>query len=246
MLKSFEVDESREFCNCGSLMNCKSRFEHRRDDDRTSDYSIEIFKIFKCLTCFELTLLLYSADGNEEQDEWNPYIRPNFNGSVLDHHPYTRKVLISPPKKLHKTIPNAIAEVADQARLVLTSSPRASFILCRALLEEICNDFKIPTVNVNSKNKSYFISLQERLTCLFKQEKVEKDLIEIIQGIKELGNEGAHSEHLIFTERFQNKDTDSLLRIVDYVMERVYTDRYRKEQAKQELAELKAKIIDLE
>ena len=246
MLRGFEVDKSKEFCNCGNLMNCESRFAHRRNDEQSSDYSIKIFKIFKCLACFELTLLLYSSNGNDDQDEWNPYITIDFHGNVLDYRPYTRKVLLSPPQKLHKAIPKAIAEVADQARLVLTSSPRASFILCRALLEEICNDFKILTVNVNGKNKSYFISLQERLTCLFKQEKVEEYLIEIIQGIKELGNEGTHSDHLTFTERFKNKDADSLLRIVNYVMERLYTDKYREEQAKQELAELKAKIIDSE
>lgn len=244
MLRRFEVDESREFCNCSSLMNCESKFEHRRNDDRSFNYSIKIFKIFKCLSCFELTLLLYSSDGNDDQDEWNPYITIDSHGNVLDYRPYSRKVLLSPPQKQHKAIPKAITEVADQARLVLTSSPRASFILCRALLEEICNNFKITTEKVNSKNKKYFMSLQERLTCLFKQEKIEEDLIEIIKGIKELGNEGAHSEHLNFTERFKNKDADSLLRIVDYVIERLYTDKYRKEQAGQELAELTAKIID--
>ncbi|MGD1808894.1 DUF4145 domain-containing protein [Dapis sp. BLCC M126] len=69
------------------------------------------------------------------------------------------------------------------------------------VLEEICHYFKIPIEATNNKDKSYFVNLSDRLTQLFEQEQMSEDLREIIQGIRQLGNEGAHSEHLTFTKQ---------------------------------------------
>ncbi len=232
-----EVESSREFCNCGSVMKCENTFSHRwYDNEENSYYAIQIFKILTCLTCHSVTVLLYTAGGDEEDDEQyaqlnEPPIRS-----------YNRAVLYAPAKQLHGAIPQSISEVVKQAEAVLAKSPRASFILCRAVLEEICNDFKIPTENINNKGKSYFIKLHDRLSHLFDQEQMPEELQAIIHGIKDLGNEGAHSAHLTFSKQVEVRDAENLLTLVNYVLERLYVDRYRQQEAAETLKALKCKI----
>ncbi|MCC3419619.1 MAG: DUF4145 domain-containing protein [Microcoleus sp. PH2017_07_MST_O_A] len=216
-------------------MKCEKAFSHHLyDNEENSYYTIQVFKILTCLTCDSVTVLLYSAGGIEEEDEQNPN-EPQFRC-------YGRSVLYAPARQLHDSIPLSISEVVKQAEAVLARSPRASFILCRAVLEEICNDFKIPTESTNNKGKSYFIKLHDRLSQLFKQEKMPEELQTIINGIKDLGNEGAHSDHLAFAKQVKAQDAENLLTLVNYVLERLYFDRYRQQEAAETLKELKSKI----
>jgi hypothetical protein len=238
MMYQFEVDSEREFCNCGNLMKCETTFLHRSGDDECPYYTVETFKIFTCLACSEATLIRYSTLRNE--DEGILHIE---DAETELYQSYNREVLYAPNKQLHLAIPRSIAEVTYQAQSVLSNSPRASFILCRAVLEEICNDFKISTEGINSKGKNYFIKLNERLIQLFEQEKMAEDLIAIIQGIRELGNEGAHSDHLTFTRQVKTQDAESLLTLVNYVIERLYVDKYRQQEAGEVLSQLREKIL---
>lgn len=164
-----KVESSREFCNCGSLMKCERAFSHRwYDNEENSYYTIQVFKILTCLTCFSVTVLLYTAGGIDEEDKQWAEMNPNEPRIRC----YRRSILYTPARQLHGSIPLSISEVVKQAEAILARSPRASFILCRAILEEICNDFKIPTKSTNSKVKSYFIKLHNRLSQLFKQEQI--------------------------------------------------------------------------
>ena len=96
---------------------------------------------------------------------------------------------------------------------------------------------------MNNKGKSHFVNLNERLTQLFEKEKMAEDLIAIIQGIRELGNEGTHSDHLTFVKQVKVEDADSLLTLVNYVTERLYVDKYRQREAEEVLSKLKGKIL---
>ena len=234
----YELGEEREFCNCGNLMKSETTFRHRSEENISSYYTIEIFEIFTCPACGEATIICYSTLGNDDDDEIN---RDNIEHEY--YRDYSRTVLHAPRKRLHYAVPRSIAEVTYQAQSVLSKSSRASFILCRAVLEEICNDFKIPTVGVNKKGENYFIMLGVRLTQLFEQEKMSNDLKNIIEGIKDLGNEGAHSDHLTFAKQVKDEDANSLLMLVNYVVERLYVDKYRQKEAEEELIKLKEKIL---
>ncbi|MEA5451242.1 DUF4145 domain-containing protein [Leptolyngbya sp. CCNP1308] len=237
----FEHEIGREFCNCGSLMICETDFKHRVDYGESGEYCLEIFNLYKCPACHEITLICYYSPGNENLDEdyqdtpeWKLY------------RGYKRSVLHAPFKRLHPAIPQAIADVVNQAQAVLFKSPRASFILCRAALEEICNDFGIPEKSVNSKGREHFINLQDRLSQLFKKEKMSDDLFAVIQGIRELGNEGAHSAHCTFSRTVKSQDAENLLDLIHYVAERLYVDKCRQEEAVERLNKLKEKILPLD
>ena len=234
----YELETGREFCNCGNLMKSETTFRHQSEEHLSPYYTIEIFEIFTCPACGAATIICYSTLGNDDDDEIN---RDNIEHEY--YRDYRRTVLHAPRKQLHYAVPRSIAEVTYQAQSVLSKSSRASFILCRAVLEEICNDFKIPTVGVNKKGEKHFIMLGVRLTQLFEQEKMSNDLKTIIEGIKDLGNEGAHSDHLTFAKQVNVEDANSLLMLVNYVVERLYVDKYRQQEAEEELIKLKEKIL---
>ena len=227
-----DIGDNREFCECGSLMEFKQEFEFKSYDSLYTGspyYNDELFKIFACSACNSATVILYTALINlDEEDEHYEIFRV-----------YSRKVLYAPKKQLHGAIPRAIQEVLDQAESVISNSPRASFILCRAVLEEICNDFEIPTED----NKSKFINLYKRLSILFEQETLPKELQMIIKSIKDFGNEGAHSAHLKFSKQIKTEDAKNLIILVEYVLERLYVDRYRQQKAEDILKNLKNKVL---
>lgn len=237
-LYEFEVYQGKEFCNCGNLMQCETKFRHVKNDEfKDPYYTIEIFNIFTCPACTEATIICYSTLGNYEED------REDIEKADRE---YRRTVLHAPNKQLHYAIPQSIAEVTYQAQSVLSKSPRASFILCRAVLEEICSDFNIPAEELNNKGRTHFFTLKDRLTKLFDREKMSEELIAIIQGIRELGNEGTHSDHLTFSRQVKSEDAENLVMLVEYVVDRLYVDKYRQQQAEEMLSNLKGKILTSE
>ncbi len=222
-------------------MKCETDFRNRVDYGESGAYCIEIYRLYKCPACSEVTLIYYSSPGDENLDEAHQN-----NPEWELHREYHRSILHAPFKQLHPAIPHAIADVVNQAQAVSFKSPRASFILCRAALEEICNNFEIPERAVSSKGKEHFINLQDRLSQLFKKEKMSDDLVAVVQGIRELGNEGAHSAHSTFFRRIKSQDAENLLNLVHYVAERLYIDKYRQEEAVGKLNKLKEKILPLD
>lgn len=225
-----DIAGNREFCNCGNLMQFQQQFKFKDYDDISPYYAIELFQIFTCSACNSATVILYTTVVNEDE---------HYDIQDEMFRDYSRKVLYAPKKQLHRAIPRAIQEVLDQAESVISNSPRASFILCRAVLEEICNDFEIPTED----NKSKFINLYKRLSILFEQETLPKELQMIIKSIKDFGNEGAHSAHLKFSKQIKTEDAKNLIILVEYVLERLYVDRYRQQKAEDILKNLKNKVL---
>lgn len=235
-----EIYDNREFCECGSLMKFKQEFEFKNYESLYGGspyYNDELFKIFACSACNSATVILYTALINLDEEDEHYDIQDEI------FRVYSRKVLYAPKKQLHWAIPRAIQEVLHQAESVISNSPRASFILCRAVLEEVCNDFDIPTEKQRNKGKNYFIKLHDRLSLLFEQEKLAEELQTIIKDIKDFGNEGAHSTHLKFSQQVEIKDAENLIMLVNYVLERLYVDRYRQKEAENILKTLKNKVL---
>lgn len=238
-LDDSELKARKEFCNCGNLMKLESLSRHEFHEGDVPDYTytIQVFKILTCPVCNSATVLLYRAVGDRGEDS------EEIESGVPPCHRYTQQILYAPKKQLHPVIPIPISEVINQAQAVLASSPRASFILCRAVLEEVCNDFEIPSEDISKNGKPYFINLHKRLSELFKREELPEDLQEIIQGIKDLGNEGAHSNHATFERQVQFQEAENLLTLVKYALERLYVDKIRQREATETLNKLKGRVL---
>lgn len=66
---------------------------------------------------------------------------------------------------------------------------------------------------------------------------------DVIQGIKDLGNEGAHSTHEAFKRQVTSQEADDLLALVDFVLDRLYVDKARQQEASEKLNKLKARFL---
>lgn len=229
-LDDFEVKSRKEPCSCGNLMKCEVAFHREFGEGQGIDYTyiIQVFKILTCPRCNLSTVLLYSTEG----DAWND---SQEQSSEPPQRKYSRQILYAPKKQLHSAIPLPSSDVVNQAQAVLASSPRACFILCRAVLEEVCNDLQISPGNLCS-----------RLYKLFNQEKMPEDLQQIILGIKELGNKGAHAEYATFKEKVKFQEGENLLLLVNYVLESMYVDDIRQQEATETLTTLKRQILSSE
>lgn len=227
----FNPEVHEEVCRCGNIMNCETSISTTESDG--DYYTDKTFKILICSRCNFPTVLLYKVVGNEDEDE----------EEKLQGYPIEREweclILYGPSRQVHQAVPTNISEVFNQAEAILASSPRASFILCRAVLEEICNDFGIPAKGTNNKGKP----LQQRLTQLFQQEMISADLKDVIEGIKELGNEGAHSTHETFNKLVTSQEADDLLALVDFVIYMLYVHKARQQEATEKLNKLKARFL---
>lgn len=239
-----DINLNTEFCICSNLLNFKQEFEKTRYDFEDIWYITEIFKILECPACENITIILYSKLGNIDEDTYLSSEKDYRGLSSLEFSPlYDTRLLHTPKKQLDTAIPDSINEVIQQAKSVVDNSPRASFILCRAAIEEICNNYNIPSEDINKQGKTCFIHLKNRLMKLFVQEQISQNLITLIEGIRELGNEGAHSDHLIFSSQVTNEDAKNLIDIVSYVVEMLYANKINQQKAEKNLALLTNKIL---
>ena len=233
-----EEKHLKEFCNCGSILELQKSFAKKYFSEIDDYYPIETFKILYCLACNSTTVVLYYALGNTNDDDDRAIRR--YNGPV--EYKYTRSVLYAPEKEFHLSVPFSVSKMLNQAEAVLVHSSKASFMLCRAALEEICNEFEIPSSVVNKKGKSYFVNLKDRLSQLFEKKSLSEDLQSIINDMRELGNEGVHADYFYLRKHVKRRDAESLIALTNYVVERLYIDEARKLEAVETLEEIKNKI----
>lgn len=232
-----EVSNVVEYCRCGSVTKTVCSFQQRNNNDLNDFYSIEVIKTLQCLTCNGVSVVLYHGIGNAEEDEIADKNYPPGRR-------YARMVLFAPKRRYDDSIPWAIADLMNQAEAILASSPRGCFILCRAALEEICSDFDIPRRKQTRNGKTQFVSLAERIKNLVEQKVLDPSLNQIIDGIRELGNESAHGEHYSLRRRLQLSDADALLELVQYVVDRLYVGPERERVAKEKLHLLNEKVLN--
>jgi uncharacterized protein YbaR (Trm112 family) len=221
-------------CPCGNLSEmyciCEGTYDTRKHDTESSDYVISQYKVLICPSCEQLLILRYITSGFEFEDQ-NPY-----------YEEYTRQVLYAPAKQRHYSIPHTIADIVVQAEKVVPTSPRAGFILCRAALEQLCKEQAIPETKTNSKGEVEHLDLKKRLNLLLEKEKLSKDLREIMHGIREIGNIFAHDSQAYLPEKISQDEVEVLIGLVDYVLNRLYVDKSRSQEAVNELNMLKEKL----
>jgi hypothetical protein len=236
ILKRGESLSKWERCNCGNLSEmfciCMGSYDTRDFDPESSDYSISYYKVLRCPSCQQILILRYVTSEilDEESERREPYIE------------YTRQILYAPTKQRHYSIPNTIAEIVTQAERVVPTSSRAAFILCRAALEQICKEHEIPETKTNSKGEIEYLNLKKRLNLLLEKEKLSKDLIEIMHGIREIGNIFAHESQAFLPKEISQDEVEVLISLVDYVLNRLYVDKSRTQEAVSELKMLKDKL----
>jgi hypothetical protein len=83
--------------------------------------------------------------------------------------------------------------------------------------------------------------LKKRLNLLLEREKLSKDLREIMHGIREIGNIFAHDSQAYLPEKISQGEVEILIGLVDYVLNRLYVDKARTQEAVNELKMLKEK-----
>ena len=223
-----------ETCRCGNLSEMHCICEGIYDDDGGDGifHIISNYKILRCPACEQILILRYVARINDDNlRNEPPYIE------------YEREVLYAPAKQRHYSIHPKIAEIVSQAERVFPASPRAAFILCRAALEQICKERDIPETKPNKKTGEIErLDLKQRLNILLEREKLSKDLREIMHGIREIGNAFAHESQTFLPEKISQDEVEVLIGLVDYVLNRLYTDKARTQEVVSELNSLKNKL----
>jgi hypothetical protein len=230
-------------CICGNLSDayciCEGEYDTQIHDYEPSFWTISYYKILRCPSCKQITILRYVTYGSDF--DCNDY--DGLAGSEPPDVKYTEEILYVPPRKRHRAIPVAIADVVNEAEITAPHSPRAAFILCRAALEEICREHSIEETSINSKGKEFHLSLYTRLKILFERENLSSELQEIMNGIKELGNTGAHGSQISLADTISAGDVESLLDLLGFVLDRLYVDKARSVEAFEKLKDLKHKVL---
>lgn len=234
-------------CNCGNFAEAHVICEgiddpstyldaEYRDELHESHESEVSYRVLRCPLCEHVTIFRYTRLPDEiaERDK-----------SDRDPVIYIKETLFAPTRTRHSSIPSTINEVVNQAEAVASASTRASFILCRAALEEVCRECGISDTQVNNKGKPVFLTLNDRLKMLFQKKNLPNDLQEIMHGIRDLGNQGAHGSQVAFTENVTSKDVDILLSLLDYVLEKIYVEEARSVDATKKLRNLKKKVLNI-
>lgn len=232
-----EVRQLEESCICGGQAKILyAETERVVENEYTDEFEIHVLKVIKCQQCKKSSVIKYVGFGREgidDQDEW----RNEPPGRI-----YYRKLLLTPKRIYDSSIPWQIIGILNEAYAVLASSPRACIGLCRSVLEEVCSDFDIPKHKENGK----FHYLSERLKILASRVNQGVMLDEIIEGIKELGNESTHGQYEDLSRRLRHDDGESVLELVEYVLDRLYVAPELERKAKGKLDALSNKLLSTE
>lgn len=224
-----------ERCPCGNLSEmlciCEGVYDSEAHNPE-GEWFVSHYKILRCRACEQILILRYTTDSEYTND---------FE-TAAHYVQYTRQVLYAPAKQRHHSIPATIADIVVQAEKVVPTSSRAGFILCRAALEQICKEQAIPETKTNTKGEVEHLDLKKRLNLLLEKEKLSKDLREIMHGIREIGNIFAHDSQAYLPEKISQDEVEVLIGLVDYVLNHLYVDKSRTQEAVNELKMLKEKL----
>jgi len=221
-------------CKCGNYsemgMICEGVYDSRDHDYDYEEWMVSSYKVLRCPSCKDITILRYTTYGNEYGFDIEPEPGPQFTT-------YYYEVLYGPARSWHYSIPKAITDVLVQAEGVIQNSPRAAFILCRAAIEQLCDEFSIPSHRDNN-NGQEFLNLKKRLNLLIDQQKLSKDLRNVLHGIRDLGNVGAHGSSEIFINDVSHDDASHLIDLAEYVLDKLYVQPKLIDEAQSKLEAL--------
>jgi len=78
---------------------------------------------------------------------------------------------------------------------------------------------------------------------LIEQEEISQTVKHLIDGIRRLGNEGAHGEHIDLQQRIRNSEAKELLKLVQYVVGRLYVSSEKSPTNAERLKALTGRVI---
>lgn len=222
-------------CNCENYSDmhciCEGIDDESAHDPEATVYTKCIYKILRCPSCKEITILKYTTyvdDVSTLEFDYPRYVE------------YIPEILYSPSRKRHTSIPREIIDVISQAERVISTSPRAAFILCRSVLEEVCREHNISGKNENGKFKNLETKLNELVD---KEKNLPENLKEIMHGIRLVTNEGVHGSQVILAETISNEEVKNLIDLVDYIFYYLYIEKFNQKEASTKLNELQKRIL---
>lgn len=217
-------------CNCGNYSDmhliCEGTDWELDYKPELSTWGVFDYRILRCPLCDEITILRYIRVDGDIRDPDDMYYE------------WTREILYSPPKKRDAAIPDTIIDVLSQAERVVPTSPRASFILCRSVLEEICRHHKI----ADKKPDGKFKPLDKKLDELVEKERLPALLQDVMHKIRLLTNESTHGSHSALNKNISADEVETLISVVDWILNRLYVDKAREKEATESLESLKTKV----
>ena len=245
-----------EECVCGNYSEmrpiCIGVDNSNLEEESSPYYTIHVYKVLECSVCHTINILRYAAQGNEFDDEQRVTIEPRV-------YEWRRELLYATPQVLrkHPAIPRPITEIVVQAESLADVSPRASLVLCRAVLEEICDDFHIPRQRTTKKGKEVNLKLKERLRILLQMQSNLPDhlaglkpnglgsfpswLWEMVDSVRLLGNEGAHGRQVAFSTAIGSEDVGTVIKVLNLVLAYLYVEPHEVQKALEELKALRLK-----
>ena len=116
--------------------------------------------------------------------------------------------------RAHDDMPEPVSEYYNEAREVSPFSPRAAAALLRIAIKKLCEWLGEDEPNLN------------RAIGKLRQKGLPQDLIDSLDIVRIVGNEGGAHEGQIDLSGADNKDiVDKLFRLVNFIVEKTVTDR---------------------
>jgi hypothetical protein len=168
----------------------------------------DIYSILGCPHCSQITIA---------RSYWNEDMESE--GELTYH------ILYPSEEKIPHGLTDKIKRGYDAAAKVKTIDANAYAVLIRRLLEMVCED-----------RKAEGGDLYKKLADLARKNEIPSKLVDVAQGLRGLGNVGAHAELGDVTE----KEVPILGSLINAILEYIYSAPYLAQLAKERLDELKS------
>lgn len=123
---------------------------------------------------------------------------------------------VSKAQKFPAYIPKAIKQDYEEACKIVNFSPKSSATLARRCLQGMIRDFW----GVTGKKNLY-----EEITAI--QDQVTAEVSQVLKGLKDLGNIGAHMEKDIdLIIDIDPGEAEKLIKLIEYLIKEWYINRY--------------------
>lgn len=158
-------------------------------------------RFMKCPKCGEYTVYIQGI-GEKVKSE-----------TPINIHP------ISNAKQFPEYIPKAIIEDYKEAYAIINLSPKSSATLARRCLQGMIHDFW----GIYKKN------LNAEITEL--QSYISPNLWKVLDGVRSIGNIGAHMEHDINKiVDIDSREAERLIKLIEYLIKEWYINRHEQDE----------------
>lgn len=150
--------------------------------------------------------------------------------SIIGYNKSTNKQWDIQPENVYKIypdyIPQQIRDDYREASMIVDKSPRAAATLLRRCLQGMIHDFW----NITEKN------LNAEITCL--KDRISTSLWKAIDGIRSIGNIGAHMENDVnVIIDIDENEARKLLQLIELLFNKWYITRHDEEELYNDISE---------